>query len=117
MPFHIPPMRPPSPFAYARASRQSPVGDPGSLVAGTVFGVAHARVARPGYRVGVDVGGTFTDLVLVRDGAPLVTEPGETPRERPRSGVFCSLRGKGPSSHLSAVPTRRCGRCRTGSRR
>jgi len=26
-------------------------------------------VARPGYRVGVDVGGTFTDLVLVRDGA------------------------------------------------
>jgi hypothetical protein len=43
------------------------VGDPGSHVAGTVFCVA-TLAARPGYRV--DVGGTFTDLVLVRDGAP-----------------------------------------------
>jgi len=32
-------------------------------------------VARPGHRVGVDIGGTCTDLVLVRDGAPSIVYP------------------------------------------
>jgi hypothetical protein len=69
MPFHIPPHATSIPFAYARASRQSPVGDPGFHCRRDGLRCSHARVARPGYRVGVDVAGTFTDLVLVRDGA------------------------------------------------
>jgi hypothetical protein len=69
MPFHIPPHTASISVRIRASLAPVPGGQPRLPVAGTVFGVA-TLAARPGYRVGVDVGGTFTDLVLVRDGAP-----------------------------------------------
>ncbi len=48
-------------------------------------------MARPGYRIGVDVGGTFTDLVLVRDGALVLDKHPTTPRDQ-SEGVLGGLR-------------------------
>ncbi len=48
-------------------------------------------MARPGYRIGVDVGGTFTDLVPVRDGALVLDKHPTTPRDQ-SEGVLGGLR-------------------------
>jgi N-methylhydantoinase A len=48
-------------------------------------------VARPTYRIGIDVGGTFTDLVLVRDGALVLDKHPTTPRDQ-SEGVLGGLR-------------------------
>jgi N-methylhydantoinase A len=52
---------------------------------------SHARVARLTYRIGVDVGGTFTDLVLVRDGTIVLDKHPTTPRDQ-SEGVLGGLR-------------------------
>ncbi len=48
-------------------------------------------MARPSYRIGVDVGGTFTDLVLVRDTALVLDKHPTTPRDQ-SEGVLGGLR-------------------------
>jgi N-methylhydantoinase A len=44
-----------------------------------------------GVRLGVDVGGTITDLVAPHDGAVLVTKVPSTPQNQ-SEGVICSVR-------------------------
>src|SRR5512134_2597205 len=46
---------------------------------------------RPEYRVGVDVGGTFTDLVLVRPDGALVVEKHPTTPDDQSGGVLGGL--------------------------
>ncbi len=67
------------------------------------------------YRIGVDVGGTFTDLVLLRaDGSVLLEKTPTTPRDQ-SEGVMDGLgrladgRGaRGRSASSCAAPTRSC---------
>jgi N-methylhydantoinase A len=51
---------------------------------------SHAAVARPTLRIGIDVGGTFTDLVLVRDGVLVLDKHPTTPRDQ-SDGVLGGL--------------------------
>jgi N-methylhydantoinase A len=60
------------------------------LVAGASFGVA-SRVASSAFRIGVDVGGTFTDVVLVHDGDITLEKHPTTPRDQ-SEGVLGGIR-------------------------
>jgi N-methylhydantoinase A len=60
------------------------------LVAGAFFGVA-SRVASSAFRIGVDVGGTFTDVVLVHDGDVTLEKHPTTPRDQ-SEGVLGGIR-------------------------
>src|SRR5262245_26701863 len=53
--------------------------------------VASATVARGGYRIGIDVGGTFTDVVLVHDGRLTIEKHPTTPRDQ-SEGVLAGIR-------------------------
>ncbi len=59
----------------------------------------NARVAATGYRIGVDVGGTFTDLVLVRpDGSIALAKSPTTPDDQSRGvldGIALLAAGEG----------------------
>ncbi len=57
-------------------------------------------MARSRYRIGVDVGGTFTDLVLVRDGVLVLEKHPTTPRDQ-SEGV---LGGLGKLAAREALP-------------
>jgi N-methylhydantoinase A len=48
-------------------------------------------VARQTYRIGIDVGGTFTDLVLIRDGSLVLDKHPTTPRDQ-SEGVLGGIR-------------------------
>ena len=48
-------------------------------------------MAQPTYRIGIDVGGTFTDLVLVRNGSLVLDKHPTTPRDQ-SEGVLGGLR-------------------------
>jgi N-methylhydantoinase A len=48
-------------------------------------------VATPGFRIGIDVGGTFTDLVLVHDGTIVADKHPTTPRDQ-SEGVLGGIR-------------------------
>src|SRR5262245_22724724 len=92
MPFHIP--------THAACISRSHTGGPRASPRGrrarfpcrrTGLRCSQPRVARSGYRIGVDVGGTFTDLVLVRDGALVLDKHPTTPRDQ-SEGVLGGLR-------------------------
>ena len=48
-------------------------------------------MAQPTYRIGIDVGGTFTDLVLVRNASLVLDKHPTTPRDQ-SEGVLGGLR-------------------------
>ena len=53
-----------------------------SLAPRQAFGVASDAVKSVRYRIGIDVGGTFTDFVLVRDGTLTVDKHPTTPQDQ-----------------------------------
>ena len=67
-----------------------------------------------GYRIGVDVGGTFTDLVALDEDGQLVLEKTPTTPGDQSDGVMAGLEQLAPQSasarHTSSslVPTRSC---------
>ena len=48
-------------------------------------------MAAPSARLGVDVGGTFTDLVVLEDGTPRTAKVPSTPRDQ-SEGVMSGIR-------------------------
>jgi N-methylhydantoinase A len=62
----------------------TPYSPDARLVTHAAFGVATTPVTRPRarYRIGVDVGGTFTDVVLVHDGHLTIDKHPTTPRDQ-----------------------------------
>jgi N-methylhydantoinase A len=62
-----------------------------TLVRSTACGIAEIPVSTAPFRIGVDVGGTFTDLVLVHDGTLALDKHATTPRDQ-SEGVLGGIR-------------------------